>query len=628
VGVRVSTAFSTASPTGVAVEHLCVVTLMLMVMVMVKRVAGLSRSEKMLPVLGLSYEHVHVPLEVSLWTLLAFLLKLGFQVIPRLSRVLPESCLLIVVGLLVGRGIQVLGKEPLVLHSELFFLCLLPPIILDPGYFLPMQPFLENIGTILMFALVGTLWNTFFMGALLYIVCQAKGAHLGSLHLLACLQFSSIISAMDPVAVLAVFEEIHIHELLHILLFGESLLNYAVTVALYNQLEEYASVGTVTADDVCLGAVSFLVVSLSGVLVGAVFGIVATITSRFTLHIRIVEPLFVFLYSYIAYLSAEVFHLSGIMAYAACGVTMRPYAEVNISHKSRTTIKYFLKMWSSVSEMLTFIFLGASTVAGPHQWNWTFVTSTVGFCLAARVLGVVSLTYVISKFRVVKLTTKDQFIVAYGGLTGAIAFSLGFLLKKDHFPLRNMFLMVIITVIFFTVFVQGMTIRPLVDLLAVKRKKESKHSINEEIHMQFLDHLLPGVESICGQYGHHHWKNKLYHFNEQYLKQWLIAGEQSREPQLIAFYRMMALNQAIELETGICSLWTNVNGESLASTSKDLEDMIQRILWNNLQKTQQKVRKENSVELGIHTHTHTHIFRTACPRRGHGEPEPTQQHRA
>lgn len=71
----------------------------------------------------------------------------------------------------------------------------------------------------------------------------------------------------------------------------------------------------------------------------------------------------------------------------ACGVIMRPYVEANISHKSYTTIKYFLKMWSSVSDTLIFIFLGVSTVAGPHTWNWIFVLFTVVFCLLSRVLG-------------------------------------------------------------------------------------------------------------------------------------------------------------------------------------------------------------------------------------------------
>lgn len=142
----------------------------------------------------------------------------------------PESCLLIVVGLLVGGIIKAIGGEAPVLNSKLFFFYLLPPIILDAGYFLPIRAFTENMGTILVFAVVGTLWNAFFIGGMMYAVCQIEGANLGGVDLLSCLLFGSIISAVDPVAVLAVFEEIHINELLHILVFGESLLNDAVTV--------------------------------------------------------------------------------------------------------------------------------------------------------------------------------------------------------------------------------------------------------------------------------------------------------------------------------------------------------------------------------------------------------------
>ncbi len=75
-------------------------------------------------------------------------------------------------------------------------------------------------------------------------------------------------------------------------------------------------------------------------------------------------------------------------------------------------------------------------------------------CLSVCPAGVVGLTFIINKYRMVKLSGKDQFIVAYGGLRGAIAFSLVFLLPRDDFPMKDMFLTAIITVIFFTVFVQ------------------------------------------------------------------------------------------------------------------------------------------------------------------------------
>ncbi|KAI4890756.1 hypothetical protein NFI96_014108 [Prochilodus magdalenae] len=598
-----------------------------------KHEAATNHTKKPFPVLSFDYKRLKEPFEVFLWVLLASLMKLGFHLIPRLSSIVPESCLLIVVGLLMGGIIKLVGETPPVLGSDLFFLCLLPPIILDAGYFLPIRPFTENLGTILIFAVVGTLWNAFFIGLSLYGVCQIEGANLFHVGLLPCLLFGSIISAVDPVAVLAVFEEIHINELLHILVFGESLLNDAVTVVLYHLFEEYASVGEVSVVDVFLGIVSFLVVSFGGVLVGAIYGVLAAFTSRFTAHTRVIEPLFVFVYSYMAYLSAEVFHLSGIMALIACGAVMRPYVEANISHKSHTTIKYFLKMWSSVSETLIFIFLGVSTVAGRHQWNWTFVTVTIILCMVARVLGVIFLTFVINKFRIVKLSTKDQFIIAYGGLRGAIAFSLGYLLHSDLFPMREMFLTAIITVIFFTVFVQGMTIRPLVDLLAVKKKQETKRSINEEIHTQvksdseplnefprnvsqrallcyFLDHLLTGIEDICGHYGHHHWKDKLNRFNKKYVKKCLIAGERSKEPQLIAFYHKMEMKQAIELvESGggaklPSAMPSTVSMQNiqpkkppperaLPQISKGREEEIRKILRTNLQKTRQRLQSYN-----------------------------------
>ena len=70
-----------------------------------------------------------------------------------------------------------------------------------------------------------------------------------------------------------------------------------------------------------------------------------------------------------------------------CGITMKNYVEANISHKSHTTVKYAMKMLSSSSETIIFMFLGVSTIHDTHEWNWQFVLATIIFCSVFRVIG-------------------------------------------------------------------------------------------------------------------------------------------------------------------------------------------------------------------------------------------------
>jgi sodium/hydrogen exchanger-like protein 3 len=67
-----------------------------------------------------------------------------------------------------------------------------------------------------------------------------------------------------------------------------------------------------------------------------------------------------------------------------CGITMKNYVEANISHKSHTTVKYAMKMLSSSSETVIFMFLGVATVNDKHAWNTPFVLLTILFCSVFR----------------------------------------------------------------------------------------------------------------------------------------------------------------------------------------------------------------------------------------------------
>ncbi|XP_025958926.1 sodium/hydrogen exchanger 4 isoform X1 [Dromaius novaehollandiae] len=515
-----------------------------------------SVQDARLHVFTVDYGYVQIPCEVTLWILLASLAKIGFHLYHRLPRLMPESCVLIVIGALVGAIIFGTDhKSPPVMNTSIYFLYLLPPIVLEEGYFMPTRPFFENFASILWWSVLGSLLNSFGIGLSLYGVCQIESFGLSDLNLLQNLLFGSMISAVDPAAALEVFEEASVNEQLYMMIFGESLLNDGITVVLYNifiaftQMHRYEEIEPI---DILAGFARFFVVGLGGVLFGIVFGFVSAFMTRFTHNISAIEPLLVFMFSYLSYLSAEILYISGILAMTACAVTMKKYVEENISQNSYTTIKYFMKMLSSISETLIFVFMGVSTVGKNHEWNWAFICFTLLFCLIWRALSVFALFYISNKFRTYPFSFKDQLIISYSGLRGASSFSLAFLLPVNLFPRKNLFITATLVVTYFTVFIQGITIGPLVRYLDVK-KTNKKESINEEIHVRLMDHLKAGIEDICGHWSHYQLRDKFKKFDNKYLKKILIRERQPKSS-IVSLYKKLEIKLAIEMaESGVIS---------------------------------------------------------------------------
>ncbi|CAN0497388.1 unnamed protein product, partial [Phaeothamnion confervicola] len=115
----------------------------------------------------------------------------------------------------------------LTFNPELFYFVLLPPIIFEAGYTVRKGHFFQNIGTITLFAVLGTLVSTLVVGYLLYFASLTGLVGISPRNPMEPLMFGALISAVDPVATLSIMgsPELNCDPLLYSLVFGESVLN-------------------------------------------------------------------------------------------------------------------------------------------------------------------------------------------------------------------------------------------------------------------------------------------------------------------------------------------------------------------------------------------------------------------
>ncbi|KAH0919133.1 LOW QUALITY PROTEIN: hypothetical protein HID58_026793 [Brassica napus] len=143
---------------------------------------------------------------------------------------LPEASASLLIGLIVGGLANVSNTETSIrtwfnFHDEFFFLFLLPPIILYPLF--EFKPFFSNFGAIVTFSVLGTFVASMVTGVLVYL--GGVMFLMYKLPFVECLMFGSLISATDPVTVLSIFQELGSDVNLYALVFGESVLNDAVS---------------------------------------------------------------------------------------------------------------------------------------------------------------------------------------------------------------------------------------------------------------------------------------------------------------------------------------------------------------------------------------------------------------
>ena len=121
---------------------------------------------------------------------------------------------------------------------------------------------------------------------------------------------------------------------------------------------------------------------------------------------------------------------SGIISIITYGITAKRFAFQNISNKSYTTVKYATKTLAATSDCIIFLFLGLVLIEENHYFHPGFILSTILFCLVFRFASTFLFSFLVNIGRMEKISLKEQLIMAYGGLRGAVGFSLAMVIQE------------------------------------------------------------------------------------------------------------------------------------------------------------------------------------------------------
>ncbi|KAI6198812.1 Sodium/hydrogen exchanger [Aphelenchoides besseyi] len=497
--------------------------------------------------IGVNWHHVERPFLLSCWLLLACVARILFHLNKKFGNTIPDSALLIAVGLLLGFILNFfqVSHQVFRLPSEIFFLYLLPPIIYDASYFMPVRDLFENAGSVCVFSVFGTIWNAVAIGTTLAVFGHFNFFSV-NVNIENSFLFASLISTVDPVAVITTFEEMHVSEHLFIAVFGEALFNDGVAEILFKIFQRASLIGLPNLEptDYISFAGSLFAVAFGGVLIGILFAVICAIATKYTVgHVKIVGPVFVFVIPFLAYLTAEIFELSAILSLSCCVIGMKQYVKGNLSHEAASSVKYFVKMISQTSESVVFMFLGLSTMSSDLVWDWWFIAVTLISCLVYRALGVIIQCGILNFFRTRKFTIAHQIIMSYGGLRGAIAFGL-LSSVPNQVVAKDIFTTTSLVVICVTNFVQGTTVRPLLHFLKVETKEEMEES------MAYFDYTIFGIEDIIAQHSRNSFRDWFERTNSKLIKPILMRGYESQgydATTIIRAYQKIAITDAMNM---------------------------------------------------------------------------------
>lgn len=445
--------------------------------------------------------------------ILMLLLAIGMIAAALFRRLpIPYTVMLVVIGMALeeqaGVWETLAPLKNFQLTPELVLFIFLPTLIFESGFNLNARQLIKDIAPVLALAVPALLFSTFVVGMGVWLVLPVS---LG-----VALVFGALISATDPVAVVALFKELGIPERLTVLVEGESLLNDATAIVIFNILLGIVLYGGMTWGDAGLAVGEFFKVFFGGAMVGILFGFLFSwLMGR--MHSATSAILILSLVmAYTSFIIAEhTLRLSGVMAVVGAAVTLGVFGMPRLPREAGTALGEAWEFLAMICNTLLFLLVGLSVDIGSLIGRLDTILVAVLLLMAARASMIYSLVPLATRtFGLPRITLGERHIMWWGGLKGGLAIAIVLSIPEDMAG-RQLLLDLTLGVVLFTLLVNAPTIRPLIarlglDQLTDDEKADLKRGM--DVALNCADESLERFRKfgLLSRASHHRASGKLH----------------------------------------------------------------------------------------------------------------------
>lgn len=339
-------------------------------------------------------------------------------------------------------------SNSIVLTKDLLFTVLLPPLIFQAAFYLEWRLLRRDLGVIVVLAT---------LGVILSAGITTIGMHyLANWQWLSALVFGVLIAATDPVSVIATFQEAGARGRLVLLVEAESLFNDGTAAVFFVMILELVAGRSPSPLN---WGLQLLLTAGGGLFTGAAIAALALLLAGNTQD-HLIEIALTTVAAYGSFLLAERFHMSGVLATLSAGLTLGNLGKNGrISDRGKEAVQDFWEYAAFVANSLIFLLIGMHVEM--QDFGAVRVPALIAILLvtlgrAAAVYPCCAL-FLRSRQRV---PAKQQHILFWGGLRGALALALALALPEEE-PKRETIIAISFAVVAFSIFVQGLTMKPI-----------------------------------------------------------------------------------------------------------------------------------------------------------------------